>query len=354
MSNIKNSNIVEWCRHADLVAPGCDYLRLSFYDTIYEYEKILGKINCTNSSEYYDEDTGYHYSRIKFDIGEGLIIHKSYLDVPIRIGMYCRYSDHLKHITGFSAKFDIYGSGLRLMEIGGLPDTYIDDIVSSSCSSKNWLPQDPMITRYDYKLDLMYKTYKVFPTPERMFSKLRLDTPIQLNQEAQRTQKVQLYKMWLYRLSGWGVGSKSNKRYYIRMYDKKLDTNKKGKEVMYGDYDTYTSVYRYEVQFGSKFCMPFRYSEIDWLYQKIQSFMWWEYIFEWVMFYKYDEKKMRQSSKYRARQFSQFGWRGETIMNIGYNPYIVLFEELDVRDTKRNREEVWKYIDWLAEHKKTL
>lgn len=333
MSNLQNSKISKYIDTAQEVWLNVDYLRFSFYEAIPYYDHILNQIDFDNSPQLFDEENEIQYDKVRLDIWECIIVSKVYEWIPVRIMMYAKYHHHLARKSGYAAKLDFYWGYFRLVQIGFLPENYLHDVIKHAVDSQG-NSQDPAITRIDYAVDLFYSKAKKFPRARSMFFKLNKKTKINERSDGEGS------------VNSRSVGNKSTKRYFIRMYDKLVDIQNKWKSTYYWDYLQWKSVYRYEVQFWPHFCKPNRYSSYTELLNKTKSFFW-DDRFEGCIFYSYDATKNFKSDTYRTNYFKQFWGRWETILKAWFNPYQVLMSELDIRDSRRNRQAIIQYLKGL-------
>lgn len=306
MSNFKHLQLKETMQKADTVRTWLDYLRLNFIQKIDFFEIILEKINTTNTNfVIIDELT---YTKINLPTGPSLQISTTYNDLPVPIMLFNLFKCWTVG-TGYG-RLDFYGMYFRLFDLWEFTWNYID----WAKKYIYWKTKEiPKITRVDYCIDMMYDRKKDFLSYTKYFTNIN---------KASKIYEISTWKG----IESWSIGSKSAKRYVLRMYDKKLDISSKGKQRFYDDYLHFWAVHRFEAQFGPHFCKWFSFNDLDNLQHKINAFLWLtEKHFEGVLFYVYD-------TKYDINDFNKlfftkhFIWKAKKFMNSNISPYQVIFD----------------------------
>lgn len=314
MSNFKNAKLKEQLRKADVLRSGCDYLRLNFKNPIPFFDRILEQINTTNTN--FVNIDGLTYEKLFLSSWPCLKVSTVSQEQAIPIFLFNLFWNWFS--KNWYWRLDFYGMFFRMFELG--------ELLGDPIARVKWFLQDktsenPLVTRYDFCYDLFYKNKTPLPKRQKFFKKDLLTWDEKINK------KTKHYEIWAWNTrESWSLGSKSNKRYVIRMYDKVLDVSSKGKQWFYWDYFWYESVHRFEVQFGSHFCKPHTLEYLDVLVSKINVFFDVKQDFyDGLMFYQYN-------SSYDINDFNRlfftktFIGKAKKFINSGINPYMVLFD----------------------------
>lgn len=308
-----------------------DYLRLNFQKPIPFFEK---KMSClVENSDSIIED-GWTYTKIPLSSWLCVIVSYVYNGQSIPIILYNVFWNN--QIYSKYARLDFYGSFFRLIEIWEFPKDFFLSYLNEISD------ENPTISRIDYCFDLFYKKATSIPSPKRLFSKINESTKIYEIKKGTS-------------LESWSVWSKTAKRYIVRMYDKLLDTKKKWKYFLYGDYLQYETVQRFEVEFWPKFTRGYFLSDIQQLLSKIYSFLWVEKkIFDWLLFYQYDSH-FELNDYNKTFFFKQYISKTKVIFNAGLNPYMVAFNGLCVHtQTKHDKKQNINYLKQVIESAKSI
>ena len=318
---------------ADCFSEGIDYLRVNFKKSVPYFEWILKILNDTNSNSYYEEE--YTLQKIVLPTWPSLFISYSYLGQAIPIGMYnILNKNDINKNNKIYARFDWYWSVFRLIEVGELSKNFFYDYLIFKTDENIW------ITRIDYRFDLFYKEEKEFPKVEDIFW-------------ANINKKTNIDRKWkgLDGLSWWSMGSKTSKRYFVRMYDKLLDIEAKNKFVLHGDFFQYKSVQRFEIQFWPSFTRWFTLNNFNYLLEKCRSLMGRTCEFDWLTFYQYSTiHDLTDYNKLRLTKTFTNLWL--KFANANISPYELLFHNLKektVFDGEKTNKEIYE-----KQHKKYL
>lgn len=289
---------------------GCDYLRLCFFNSIDKFEYWLDNLDFDNSNIWYYNfwDIDLTYQKIKVSLWSALHFSVSYSWVSVPVFQYVRFNKQTSDITWYIGKFDVYSSYYRLQELWFFTKNYFWNFIRALTN------EDPSITRYDFRIDFFNNFVRVdIPTPESLLS-IHVQS------------KVEVFKQWK-ELTNWSVWSKDSGRYLIRLYNKKLDTNKKWKWILFSDYLCYESVHRLEYQFESSFCRWFRLSDLIKLEDKIYTSLNLHNNFEGCLFYKYDfSKEINAYNKWSHIQ--RFRNQADKFVKAWYNPFTLMYDTI--------------------------
>jgi len=315
MSNLANLKNVNFLKNADRIRYGIDYLRLNFTQPITFFTRKMSCLVANSDTIVEDWRT---YTKIPLSSWLCVIVTYSYNGVAVPIMLYNVF--WWNKIYKKFARLDFYWSFFRLIESWEFEKDYFFTYV------QNLTDENPTISRIDYCYDLFYNEKTKIPTPKKLLK------------EINDSSKIYEIKKG-YWLESWSVGSKTNKRYIVRMYDKLLDTSKKWKFFLYGDYLQYQSVHRFEVEFWPKFTRWYQLSQIWQLISKIQSFLGINnQTFDGLMFYKYTSK-FELNEYNQTRFFKQYISKVKKIYDAWLNPYMVAYNWLLVHcQTKYDQE----------------
>ena len=291
----------------------CDYLTLSYIKSVDFLDEILFGVDFDNSNFWIKTFVWYDFTYTKFStwIWYALNFTYSYNGVSIPIMQYVKFNDHAKHTTWKSAKISIYWSYFRLEQIWVFRENYIIDLL------KTFSDEDPRIMRYDLRFDY--------------FS---LDRNVQIPDVSEicwyihHQSTIQKWYNWDWNLIDWCVWNPNTWRYKIRYYDKKIDTDKKNKWVLYSDFVKYSSVHRLEIEFLRSFTRLYSLWSVHDLEKKIWSVLnldWQSWA--WRMFYKYDSSK-EITTENRWRFFERYINLTKKLIKAWYNPYNLIEESI--------------------------
>lgn len=306
MSNLANLRNLNFLKGADRVRYGIDYLRLNFDKPIRFFSDKMSWLVSNSDTIVEDWRT---YSKIPLPFGICCMVSYSYNGISIPIMLYNTFWGN--SIIQKYARLDFYGSFFRLINVWEFPEDYFTSFV------KNITDETPTISRIDYCYDLFYENEKELPNPKKILKEVNNST------------KVCIYKKGLDQNESWSCWSKTNKRYLIRYYNKLLDTQKKWKYFLYGDYLHWKWVHRFEIEFWPKFTRGYTLESIWSLLLKIQYFMGIsDDFFNGTMFYKY-ESKFELNEYNKTRFFKQFVSKAKKIFYAKLNPYEVVFNWIE-------------------------
>ena len=288
----------------------CDYLRLCFYNSVERFDYWLDSLDFDNSNIWYDSFwwIDFSYQKIKVSLWVALHFSVSYSWVPVPIFQYVKFNKQTSDITWYSWKLDVYSSYYRLSELWFLWKNFISIFIRSFTS------EDPSITRYDFRIDFFNNFVRVdIPTPQSL---------VTIHSQS----RVELFKQWN-KITNRSIGSKNSGRYLIRLYDKKIDTNKKWKWILFSDYLCFESVHRLEYQFESSFCRWMHLSDLIKLEDKIYTSLNLHDNFEGCLFYKYDTSKdINDFTKWSHIQ--RFNNQTKKFVNAWYNPFTLMYDTI--------------------------
>lgn len=308
MGNIENLKLKSYLKSPEVLKTWLDYLRLSFTQKIDFFEKIFDKLNTTNSNfVIIDELT---YEKLYLPTGASLKISVSVNGLSVPIMLYNKFWKWI--IASGYGRLDFYGMFFRLFELWDLQWSSIDWIKTYVYGKTSEIP---WLTRLDYCFDMFYLDKKIFPSYTEFFPKGSIN------------KKTKIYEIWTWESKeSRSVGSKSAKRYVIRMYNKLLDVSSKGKQRFYGDYFTFQAVHRFEIQFWPHFTRWFTLETLDLLIFKVNVFLWLtDKSFEGLMFYKYDNK--HDVTEFNKLFFTKtFVGKAQKFINSWYDPYSILYD----------------------------
>lgn len=301
MGNLNNLKNVNFLKQSDHLRHWIDYLRLNFDRPIHFFEEKLSWL--VDNSSFIVEDWRTY---TKMSLGSWLTVMASYSyngqSFPLLMynvfitGQYEKY-----------ARMDFYGTFFRFINMGEFPPDYFKTYI------ENLTTENPVITRIDYCVDLFYNDIK--DLPER-------DTIIQNINDKTKWYIITVWK----RHQSWSLGSKLNKRFIIRMYDKLDDIMAKWKLMLFGDYLKYKSVHRFEIEFGSKFCRGYTLNELSLMLAKINSFFGiTDDFYTWTVFYKY-ERKFEINERTRDLFVKHYMSATIKLFEANINPYLLGYE----------------------------
>lgn len=244
---VQNANLwmTKFEQKSDKIIKGCDYIQWkiensscftsSIFDGLnstntteknmifWEYEV---HITCTNENKQYQQ-WSLVVNTIDFGVVDILFIKRFMPDTLMRkqwsLGM-----------------FKIYGSFFRLQKLGRIDWDFftllwLADILNST------------ITRYDYNIDF-------FGSP--MLPREEIIRSLKFRDSTNYGYKdYELGSKSTGRSDGFNSDNSHSDSCFVRCYDKKSDTTKKHKELLYSDYMNYKQdIRRLEFEFNSKFC----------------------------------------------------------------------------------------------------
>lgn len=289
---------------------GCDYMRLCFNQDIEKFDSWLDNLDFDNSNIWYYDfwDITINYQKIKVSLWVALHFSVSYSWVAVPVFQYVKFNKQTRDLIWYSGKFDVYSSYYRLLELWFFSKNYVTYFIRA------FSLEDPFITRYDFRIDFFNNYRHVdIPTPESL-----IDVHVQ--------SKLEVFKQgWI--ITNWSVWSKESWRYLMRLYNKKLDTNKKWKWILFSDYLCFESVHRLEYQFESAFCRWFHLSDLIKLEDKIYTSLNLHNNFEGCLFYKYDSSKEINSYN-KWSHIQRFKNQTNKFVKAWYNPFILMYDTI--------------------------
>lgn len=309
-SSLGSFPILKWADNFTEVWFWCDYLRLCFHEDIEKFRYYIELLDFDNSNTWFFNFwwVDYTYYKEKTPIWISLKFLVSYSWVSIPVYEWLCFDKNTRDFTWYYWKFDVYGAYFRLVELQYFKKLDFAKFI------KNFSKDDPNITRYDFRIDYFNKfNYISIPEPKNI---------IKIHSQS----KVDIHYM-NFTPTNWGVWSKNTWRYYLRYYDKKLDTNSKWKWILYSDYLCYESVHRLEYQLESAYCRWFKLSNLIKLEDKIYTSLKIDKLFNWCNFYSYDvSKEINSYNKWRHIQ--RFRNQVNKFVNAWYNSFQLLYDSL--------------------------
>lgn len=294
----------------DSIGFGCDWLTLSYSKPINYLDKFMFSVDDDNSNfciiEHFWKE--FTYQKILSSLWYALSFNYVYNWVSFPMFQYVKFNNQTKHITWRSAKISIYWSYFRLEEIWEFSKNYLITFINS------FSEEDPKITRYDFRIDRFSKKVISIPEVENICS------------PSVQSRVVVWRQGW--KLIDWGVWNKNTDRYYLRYYDKKIDTDNKNKRILYSDFMKYKSVHRFEIEFLSAFCRGYSLSDLKLLEDKIYSVLGLkDFEYNDSLFYKYDsdfEITPENSWKFIDRYINL----SKKLLRAWYSPYQLIEESI--------------------------
>lgn len=288
----------------------CDYLRFCYKNSIERFDYLLEQIDFDNSNFWV-----YHvlwfdlsYQKIRASNWIALNFSVSYSWVSIPIFQYLKFNKETSELIWYYWKFDVYSSYFRLLELNYFSRRFVESWLISLTS------ENPVITRYDFRIDYFnFQRLISVPSPESCLT---------LSPQSRST----VYRSW-WIITDWSVWSKNTWRYLIRLYDKKIDTDKKWKWILFSDYLCFESVHRLEYQFESSFCRGFHLSDLTRLEDKIYTTLWIHDNFDWLTFYSYDSTKEINDYN-KGRHIQRFQNQTKKFVEAWYNPFVLMYDTI--------------------------
>lgn len=305
---LNSLKIKENINNFDKVDFGCDFLILSYNESVSHFNDLLFWIDDDNSNFWVSEFCSHYftYSRSTTPNWLWLTFSIEYNWIPTPIFQYVKFNKNSRELFWKSAKISIYWSYFRLETIWEFEVKELTNYLSSISS------EDPSITRYDYRID--YFSYK-------KEVKVPLVTDILWYIHSQSS--IITYKSW-WKLVDWSVWNRNTWKYMIRYYDKKIDTNKKDKRFLYTDFLDYKSVHRLEIEFRRQFCRWYKLSDLAWLERKIINVLWlWSTIFTSAIFYQYNSESeitLENASNFIKR----YNNLSDKLFKAWYSPFLLV------------------------------
>lgn len=353
---INQSNLKKIIDSADNVLIGMDYLRINIKNPISFLSTILHRLDTDNSNIHLETIGNYEVSMTKLYTrggGSCLNISISIENVPYTIFQYLEYSQKSKKILKSTGGFVYYGTYFRLLEIGKLSQLF--EQVFFGNYYYNFSQED--ISRVDYKIDLFYKREtviiglddvlnkrkdvktEIYSMEEGEYLKHRANVSFLQDLECPKPVNYNIqneYLKWNWK-TGRNYGNKANKSIFIRMYEKLVDTLAKWKVMLYDDYFKYKNVYRFEIEFRTKFnkkklsdgvFRTYLLWELPELEEKIHKFFGFiESDIKQKFLYQYDKNTTTDFSEVSKYQ-KDFGGRWYRLAIEGNNPFEVLYKVL--------------------------
>lgn len=334
-SVLTNLNIVKTIHKFDKWWSGCDYLRLCYKNESEFIEDSINFVDSDNSNFFTREIWGEIFTIQKWfcTLGVSLTFSISYNDISTPVAQFVKYNDHNSWLFKSYWKFDFYWSLFRLIDIWYLQKSII--LLLKVLISE----EDPIVTRYDYRLDFF--SMKKFKIPEiEEFAKY-LHTQSNTDE----------HRVWN-ELTNRLIWSKTSWKYAIRYYDKLLDTDKKEKVFLYQDYFIYNSVHRLEFEFQANFLKWYKFYDFyDWVIeQRIEIILWLsEKLFNGALYYQYQSDYTIQD-KDKARYLKRYSTSSVRLAKNWINPliqcYKSLFYELQEEELLKYTTEFLDFVHW--------
>lgn len=248
-----------------------DWLRCKILDSndLSNFEDWLSKLTAadydnSNFITIYNQDHNITFVKIQWSKWTIYMWSIIFRDISIPICVLEINSKYQREFTGQLWWFLLYGSFFRLVDIGYINSNtwWIKDIIYSKIS-------DLYISRVDYRFDFFTnQKNKKLPMPSSIFN-VRANTRIFFDTNWKIKQKKAIWDV-----TGWRSWSKSSKRILIRAYDKLLDSEKKGKRLLYADYFEWAKVHRVEYEFLNSYTSEYRVKQLNKLKLKIYWTLW--------------------------------------------------------------------------------
>lgn len=307
----------------------CDYLILSFKDRLDYFDDLLFWVDTDNSNFWIINEIWYEitYSKRLTPLWYGLDFSYSYNWVSIPIMQYVKFNSYTKINTKKNWKISIYWSYFRLEEIWEFYDRFLLKFI------KKYSKEDPIITRYDMRFDYFsLNNYVNIPSINDICWYVHSKS------------LIQEWKEWN-KLIDWSVWNSETWRYRVRYYDKKIDTDKKNKRVLYSDFMKYKSVHRLEIEFLRSFTRWYTLSNIVDLENKIFGVLWLEWkTWDCSQFYQYDSSK-EINDENRWWYFNRYITATKKLIKAWYNPY-QLIEEAIIWEFGKDKS-LWLLEDFI-------
>lgn len=271
-----------------------DYLRVKIDEELSQefinyFEDIFSKIDSDNSNFYLDNNLNITWTRVNLSWWPWLICHVSYYSASIPLFMMNEFHESNKIKFQWYWRFDFYGSYFRLKEID-----YLDsDIINFF----EWMFQNQMITRLDYRYDFFNTNKPLFSLDQIIIPQANTQCDLHWPRDTP---------------TSWRCGSKTSKRWLVRWYDKKLDTESKGKWLLYWDYQKFDTVQRLEFEFLNKFCYWYLLKDVWVLLVDIENFIWWQQ--NYTKKYQSYEKLDLSNDLDRIKYVKRTNWYTKTCM----------------------------------------
>lgn len=290
----------------------CDRLTLSYTNYIDKLDNLLFWVDNDNSNFWTIEidDHILTYNRLVTNNWMWLSFICEYNWVAVPLFQYVRFNKDTRILFWKSAKITIYWSYFRLENIWEFSLYSIINYIKTLSS------EDPDITRYDFRIDYFSKDkYILVPEMEEVVWYIH-----------SQSEKVS-WHTWN-KLVDWVIWKSDTWRYKIRYYDKKIDTEKKGKWFLYTDFLDYKSVHRLEFEFLRAFCRGFKLSNLSDLELKIYQVLNIDnQIYSSSLFYQYNsdsEITLDNVWRYVKRYINS----STKLLKAWYNPLFIIEEAM--------------------------
>jgi hypothetical protein len=302
----KIKKLVKW---AEKISMWVDFLRFKITEKINLFSERLLQLDTDNSNfcNMFFNDVTLSWFKVTTRTWTGLVMSCAFRWVVVPVIYYEEYNWNTASLTKCIGKIDLYGSYFRLIDI----EQIFNWNIFSPGNSWDFsyiiydLNKDNLITRLDYRIDFFYndENKKLF-TPQKV-TKLR------------NNWKIENHYTWD-TLDSWRLWDRKNKNYFIRWYNKLLDSEKKWKFWLYADYFDFKKVYRLEYEFLNHFCKPTTLKDYENLKTKIQNFF-----HLWKLDYSYYKTKHKtilktvfEKMKYSRNTKAYMKWCIENNINI--------------------------------------
>jgi hypothetical protein len=305
--NIANTKAVKYNEFSHWI----DYLSFSVLDSDIIYKNFINwlevKMDDDNASEVMVTivDEVFTIKKNKTPNGTWYLFSCTYNSQPSSVFHFTEFSAKNKALFNTDWIMHFYGAFFRMKDLEWFSEdflAFIDD---------HFL--DFPISRIDYRYDFI-DTEKIHPFPLKkdVFPTMRKD------------KKYRTWYKWD-QLESWALGRKENKTIYIRMYDKLVHLNHDFRKIyLYWDLNDKKSYQRLEYEFWNKYCLWYRWKDIDSLITKIHATSWIlpsEY--KWLL-YKPRSKLDLNDEIHRTRYVKIFKSMAQTLENSGIDPISII------------------------------
>ena len=302
----KIKKLIKW---ALKISMWVDFLRFKLNEKInlfHDKIKILDTDNSNFANLFFDDVT-LTWIKVTTRTGVWLVLTTPFRWIAVPIMYYEEYNKNTSELTKCHWKIDLYGSYFRLIDIEQI---FIGNIFKPLNSGDfayilYEFNKNNLITRLDYRIDFFYND-----------EKKKLFTPWKVT-KLRNNGKIENHYTWE-TLDSRRLWDRKNKNYFIRGYNKLLDSEKKWKFWLYSDYFDFKRVYRLEYEFLNHFCKPTTLKDYEILKAKIQNFF-----HLWKLDYSYYKTKHKtilktvfEKMKYSRNTKAYIKWCIENNINI--------------------------------------
>lgn len=339
MKVLESLRLSDTIRKFDKWGCGCDYLRMSYKNSVEFFEDHIWLLDIDNSNFSTINIDWYVFTVQKIYCSQWIwmFFSCSYNDVSVPCFEFVKFNENANYLFKSYWKLDFYWSFFRLVEIWYFPKS-----IFLSINDLFW-EENPTLTRFDYRIDFFSYNKKItVPTREEFFS-------------YKHSQSLYDPKYVWEVLTNWLLWSKDNWRYAIRYYDKLVDSDKKQKVFLYQDYFKYKTVHRLEFELQRNFLKWFTFFDFyDWQVQdKIESILHInDKLFNWSIFYQYEDD-FRITDKNKVQYLKRYSTSCVRLAKNWINPliqcYKSLFYELEDNELVNISSE---FLDFVQSDKK--